>query len=419
MTTSTSPGRGTHRTKAARTKPAGTNAAGISAGLTLTIATACGISVANLYYAQPLLHTIAGDFGVGSGPAGLLITLSQIGYALGLAFVVPAGDLLARRRLVPVLLVATAAAMTASALAPDLAVLVGLALAVGVGAVGAQILVPLAAGLADEQSRGRVVGTVMSGLLLGILLARTASGLVAGATSWRVVYGAGAALVLVMAVLLARVLPGEPQRPHLTYLGVLRSTAQLFAQQPLLRRRSLLGALGFAAFSVFWTTIAFLLAGPPYRYSDPVIGLFGLVGAAGALCATFAGNVADRGRTRAASTTFAALAAASFLPIYLGRHSLLLLIVGIVLLDIGVQGLQVINQSLIYRIGPAVRSRVNSAYMVSYFIGGAVGSAVASSVYAGAGWRGVCIVGGAVGLAATVVTVADGLRPTSPRPLST
>jgi predicted MFS family arabinose efflux permease len=391
---------------------------GIGPGLTLVLATTCAVSVANLYYAQPLLHTIASDFSAGSRQAGLIVTLSQIGYAIGLAFVVPLGDLLVRRRLVPVLLLFTAAAMAASAAAPSLLVLIGLALAVGVGAVGAQILVPLAASLADDDSRGRVVGTVMSGLLVGILLARTVSGLVAGATSWRVVYGAGAVLLVLTAALLARVLPGEMARERLSYGGLLRSTLAAFATQPLLRRRAAFGGLAFSAFSVFWTTLAFLLAGAPYRYSDTVIGLFGLVGAAGALCASAAGNVADRGHTRAASTVFAACVLASFEPIYLGRHSLSWLIVGIVILDIGVQGLQVINQSLIYQVGPTMRSRVNSSYMVSYFIGGALGSAVAASVYSSAGWLGVCVMGAVVGLVLTVGTVVDGLLPTSILPVA-
>jgi predicted MFS family arabinose efflux permease len=252
---------------------------------------------------------------------------------------------------------------------------------------------------------------VMTGLLLGILLARTASGLVAGASSWRVVYGGAAGALLIVAALLARTLPAKGERPALSYGQLLRSTAALFVEQPLLRRRAGFGALGFSAFSVFWTTLAFLLAGAPYHYSDTIIGLFGLVGAAGALCANAAGRVADRNHTAAASIILAAAVLASFGPIYLGRHSLPWLIVGIVLLDVGVQGLQVINQSLIYRIGPEVRSRVNSSYMVCYFIGGAVGSAVAASVYSSGGWAGVCVLGGAVGLALILGTVVDGLRP--------
>jgi predicted MFS family arabinose efflux permease len=384
---------------------------GISGAMTLLLAAACGVAVANLYYAQPLLSTIARSLHTGSGTAGLVVTSSQIGYAIGLAFIVPVGDLVARRRLVPVTLVLTAATLAASAASPGIGALIGLSAVVGLGSVAAQILVPLAASLADDATRGRVVGKVMSGLLLGILLARTASGIVAGVSSWQVVYLAAAVLVLAVAVLLARALPAERARPALRYGQLLRSTLELFGSEPLLRRRALLGALGFAGFSVFWTTAAFMLSGPPYHYSDTIIGLFGLVGAAGALCATAAGSLADRNLTHISTVVFAAAIGVSFLPTFAGHHSLPELIVGIVVLDIGVQGLQVTNQSLIYRLAPEARSRVNSSYMVCYFVGGAAGSAVAGALYQSSGWLGVCAAGAAVGLAATLVGLYDLLRP--------
>jgi predicted MFS family arabinose efflux permease len=388
--------------------------AGIGTGLTVILAVACGASAANLYYAQPLLSTIAHAFHTGSGQAGLIVTLSQVGYAAGLAFLVPAGDLFSRRRLVPAALVLTAAALVASAVAPSLVVLALIALVVGVGSVAAQILVPLAASLADPDARGRVVGTVMSGLLMGILLARTVAGLVAGVSSWRVVYAAAAVVVLIVAAVLARTLPAESPRPELRYRDLLVSTARLFAAEPVLRRRALLGGLGFAAFSIFWTTMAFLLSGAPYHYSDTVIGLFGLVGAAGALCANAAGKLADKDHTRASTLVFGVAILVSFVPTYLGRDSVLALIVGIVVLDVGVQGLQVTNQSLIYRLAPEARSRITSSYMVCYFAGGAIGSAVAGSVYDVWGWAGVCAVGGAVGLAATAVGIFDMVAPAHP-----
>ncbi len=383
----------------------------ISGPMVLLLAVACGVSVASIYYPQPLLHTVARTFHVGSGPAGLLVTVSQIGYAAGLALLVPLGDVLARRRLVPVVMVVTAAAMGLSAVAPSLALLIALAFVAGVGAVMAQVLVPLAASLADDERRGRVVGTVMSGLLLGILLARTVSGLIAGASSWRVVYVVGAGLLLALAAVLARRLPVEATRPRLRYRQVLRSTIRLFAGEPLLRRRALLGALGFAAFSVFWTTGAFLMAGPPYHYSDTVIGLFGLVGAGGAVCASFAGRLADRELTRPTTAAFATVIGLSFVPLYLGRHSLAWLIVGILALDVGVQGLQVTNQSLIYRLAPDARSRINASYMVCYFAGGAVGSALAGLAYSSSGWAGVCVLGAVAGLLALVGSAFDAVRP--------
>lgn len=378
---------------------------GIHGPLVLLFAAACGLAAANLYYAQPVLHTIAGHFGVTSGTAGLVVTFAQVGYAAGLGLLVPVGDLLNRRRLIPLLLVVTAVGLAASAASPDIGVLIALALLVGAGSVVAQMLVPMAASLADDEHRGRVVGTVMSGLLLGILLARTVSGLVAGVSSWRVVYLAAAILILAMAAVLGRGLPEEGERPHLSYGELLKSAAAVVVSEPLLRRRAAYGAVSFALFSIFWTTMAFLLAGPPFHYGDTVIGLFGLVGAAGALCANFAGRWADRELTRTTTLIFAMASALSFLPLWFGRHDLGLLILGIVVLDIGVQGMQVTNQSLIYRLRPDARSRVNSAYMVVYFAGGAIGSALGGAVYGSHGWGGVCVAGAAVGTVSVLSAV--------------
>jgi predicted MFS family arabinose efflux permease len=386
-------------------------AGGISGRLVVVLAVACGVAVANLYYSQPLLHAIASTFGAGSGTAGLIVTFSQIGYAFGLALVVPLGDLFNRRRLVPLALVGVSAALLACSVAPDIGVLIGLGVLVGGGSVIAQILVPLAAQLAPEAERGRVIGRVMSGMLLGILLARTLSGLIAGASSWRVVYGVAAGLTLTLAVVLGRALPAEVERPHLRYAALLGSTVAIFRAEALLRRRALFGALGFGAFSVLWTTIAFLLSGAPYRYGNAVIGLFGLVGAAGAICAIQAGRFADRGKTSLTTAIFAICIAVSFLPIWIGRHSLGWLIVGVVLLDLGVQGVQVTNQSLIYTLAPDARSRITSAYMVCYFIGGAIGSAVAGVVYDAGGWGGVCELGGGIGVALVGLWTFDHLRP--------
>jgi predicted MFS family arabinose efflux permease len=365
----------------------------------LILAAACGMSAANLYYAQPLLHTIAGVFGTGPARAGLIVTVSQIGYALGLALLVPAGDIVERRVLVFRLLCMTVAALVVSALAPGIAVLIGVALVVGLGSVAAQILVPLSASLADDDSRGRVVGTVMSGLLLGILLARTLSGLIAGLAGWRAVYWTAAGLVMVMAIALRAVLPSDSDRPQLSYAGVLRSTVTLFLTESVLRGRMLLGSLCFAAFSVFWTTMAFMLAGAPYHYGETTIGLFGLIGAAGALCANLAGRAADHGHNDRATLSFAAAIAGSFALLYLGGHSLASLIVGIVLLDVGVQGLHVTNQSVIYRLSAQARSRITANYMVAYFIGGALGSAMAGTLYAASGWGAICLLGAAIGIA--------------------
>ncbi len=391
------------------------NPRGISAALTWMLAAACGASVANLYYAQPLLSTIARTFRVCAGATGLMVTFSQIGYAVGLALLVPLGDLVSRRLLVPAALVVTSAALTAAGLAPTMELLDVVALVIGLGSVAAQMLVPLAAGLASDAARGRVVGTVMTGLLLGILLARTVSGVIAGLAGWRYVFAVAALGTLAVAVALARRLPTEAPRPKLAYRELLVSTFSLFIAEPLLRRRAVFGALSFAAFSVFWTTAAFMLSGPPFHESDSVIGLFGLVGAAGALCANVAGRLADRGLTGITTIVFSVALASAFWPTFEGRYSIPLLIVGIVILDIGGQGLHITNQSLIYRLEPAARSRVNASYMVCYFVGGAAGSAMASFLYATFGWAGVCVLGGTIGLFATVASVADLVRPVTLR----
>ncbi|HEX3981626.1 MAG TPA: MFS transporter, partial [Acidimicrobiales bacterium] len=243
-----------------------TRRSGMSQALVILFAVACGVSVANLYYAQPVLDDVARSFGTSSGTAGLVVTFAQIGYALGLALLVPLGDLLTRRWLVPAVLLVTAGGLVVSASAPDIGVLIGVGLVVGAGSVAAQILIPMAASLADEEHRGHVVGMVMSGLLIGILLARTVSGVVAQASSWRVVYVMAAGMTALLAVVLAKLLPPERPRPHVGYGTLLRSVIRLLATESLLRRRAVFGALGFAAFSVFWTTMAFLLAGRPYHF---------------------------------------------------------------------------------------------------------------------------------------------------------
>ncbi len=377
----------------------------VSGPIVVLLAVACGLAVANLYYAQPLLHLLAANFATSSAVMATVVTVTQVGYAGGLLLVVPLGDLLERRRMVAVVLVAAGLALLGAALSGTLLVFEIFALLVGVTSVVAQVLVPLAADLASRERQGRVVGTVMSGLLLGILLARTASGLLAAWAGWRAVYLVAAAAMLVLAVTLRLALPEDPTASELGYLALLRSAGRLALEQPVLRQRALLGALGFAAFSAVWTTLAFLLSGAPYHYPIAVIGLFGLVGAAGALCASFAGRLADRGWAHQASIAFAVLVAVSFALMLLGRDSLGFLLAGIVVLDVGVQGLQITNQSLIYRLQEGARSRINSVYMTAYFVGGALGSGLAGLLFARFSWAGVCICG--LSLSAALIAVAS------------
>jgi len=366
---------------------------GMAPGMVALFAVACGISVASLYYAQPLLPRIATSLGVGSGTAGLIVTAAQIGYGLGLALLVPLGDLLVRRRLVPGILAVAALALFSASVAPTIDLLIASVAVAGVCSVSAQILVPFAATLASPGQRGRVVGTVMSGLLLGILLARTFSGLIAEVAGWRTVYAVAGVLVLLLAGLLHRRLPGEQPRPTIAYAELLGSVVHLMRSEPLLRLRSVFGALAFATFNVVWTSLAFLLAGAPYHYSEAVIGLFGLLGAAGALAASFSGRLADRGLERWVTGGSLILMAGSMTLLALGAHHLWALMVGILVVDLAIQSVHVQNQQLIFGIDPAARSRLNTGYMVSYFIGGAIGSATTGLAYAAGGWSSVILLG--------------------------
>ena len=393
---------------------------GISRGLVLLLATACGTAAANLYYAQPLLHTLAGAFGVSNGTAGLLITISQLGYVLGLALLVPLGDLHERRGLISATMLLTAVALALAAATPGFAVL-GAALAVvGVTSVVAQIVVPMSSSLSADHERGSVVGTVMSGLLIGILLARTVSGLIAAALGWRTVFWFAAGAMVILAGTLRRVLPRIPPTTDLSYGGLLRSVVMLVREEPVLRQRMLIGALDFGCFSTLWTSLAFLLSSAPYHYGNGVIGLFGLVGVVGALAASGAGRLADRGHGGRATTITMLIMLASWGVMALGKTSVVALIVGIALLDLGVQGIHISNQSTIYGLRPEARSRLTTAYMVAYFLGGAAWSAITSSLYGAEGWGAICVLGGATALLALFVwaVTETGARRRSGRPVA-
>jgi predicted MFS family arabinose efflux permease len=376
--------------------------AGISRGLVLLLAITCGAAVANLYYAQPLLHTLAGAFGVSDGTAGLLVTVSQIGYVIGLSLLVPLGDLRERRGLITVTLVLTAAALIVAAAAPGIAVF-GAAIGVaGTTSTVAQVIVPLSSSLAAPDERGQVVGTVMSGLLIGILVARTVSGTVAATFGWRTVFWLAAVVMLALAATLRRTLPKIPPTSALSYGGLLRSVLALIATEPVLRQRMVVGALCFGCFSALWTSLAFLLSGAPYHYGNGAIGLFGLAGVAGAAAATAVGRLADRGRGAEATTAAIMVTLASWGILAAGRTSVIALIAGIAALDLGVQGAHISNQSAIYTLSPQARSRLTTAYMVAYFLGGAIFSALTAALYSSAGWTGVCVLGGAAATAALV-----------------
>jgi predicted MFS family arabinose efflux permease len=381
----------------------------MSAGLVALFAVACGISAANLNYAQPLLPQISRSLGAGSGATALVITAAQIGYGVGLALIVPLGDILIRRRLVPGILLLAAVALVAAAAAPDLIVLTVAVPVAGVCSVAAQILVPFAATLASDRQRGRVVGTVMSGLLLGILLARTFSGLIAEVAGWRTVYLVAGAIVLALSGLLHRRLPDERGRPPIVYTALLGSVVHLMRTEPVLRLRSAIGGLAFATFNVIWTSLAFLLVGSPYHYSEAVIGLFGLLGAAGALAASYSGRLADRGLERWVTGCSLVLIVGAMGLLSAGATQLWALVAGIVIGDLGIQAVHIQNQQLIFAIDPAARSRLNTGYMVTYFTGGAIGSATTGLAYGTGGWPAVIVLGACYSGLALVLWVASEL----------
>lgn len=365
----------------------------ISPALVLLMAVATGLAVSCNYYAQPLLGSIASTFDVSHSVAGLLVTVAQLSYGLGLLLLVPLGDLFERRRMIVGLtaMASIGLAMTGASSGMAMA-LVGTALT-GLVTVVAQLLVPLAATLAAPHERGRVVGTIMSGLIAGVLLGRTVAGTLASAGSWRTVYWVTAPAMLVMAFMLWRALPRYHQPLNLRYPQLIASVLGLMRDEPLLRSRAVLGGIVFAVFSVMWTPMAFLLSAPPYSYSDAVIGLFGLAGAAGVAGASGAGRLADKGHSRATTLWGALLLLVSWVPIALAGVSIWALLLGIVVLDLAVQMVHVSNQSVIYRIRPEARNRITSAYMTCYFIGGASGSLISASAFNLAGWHGVSAVG--------------------------
>ncbi|CAM5445893.1 MULTISPECIES: MFS transporter [Streptomyces] len=375
---------------------------GVPGWLVALLAVASGMTVANLYYAQPLLSSLSGVFGISEATAGTLITLTQIGYVLGMIFLVPLGDRLEKRNLVSVLLIVTTAALVVAGLAPNFPVLLIAALISGATSVVAQILVPFAASLAPDHARGRVVGRVMSGLLTGILLSRTLSSLVSDVAGWRVVFLGSAALMAVLTVALRVALPDHAPTTSVPYHHVLRSTVRLVRTHPALLRRGLYQAAMFGAFSAFWTTVSFVLTGPRFHYSPVGVGIFALVGAAGAAVAPFAGHWADRGLTRPMTGAAFVVAALAFLLAGLGGHSIVLIALAAILIDMAVQATLILGQHTIYALDPGARARLNSAFIAMFFVGGAAGSQLGSTVYHAGGWAGLTVLGAALPLAALV-----------------
>ncbi|SFF54743.1 Predicted arabinose efflux permease, MFS family [Curtobacterium sp. YR515] len=383
-----------------------TDRAGMTPARTLLFAVAGGAAVGNLYWAQPLLDDIASSLGTSAAVAGLLVTLTQVGYALGILLVVPLGDVLDRRRLIPGVLVASAVALLFAAVAPSFAVLLVALALVGLTTVAGQLLIPLAGDLADPSSRGRVVGTIASGVLTGILVSRTVSGLVADAFGWRAIYVVAAVAALLFAVLLRRAIPELDRRDRVRYPTLIASVFRAVAAHRAVRVTLVISSAMFAVFTMFWTALTFLLSAEPFGYSTSAIGLVGLAGLAGAVAAQRVGRLHDRGVSVPVTGAAIVVVLVSLVVAGLGARSIVVVLVAVVLLDVGVQATNVLNQTRLFAIDPAARSRLNTAFVTANFIGGAIGSALASVLWNAGGWTAVTV-GGAVlvGFALTVWAV--------------
>jgi predicted MFS family arabinose efflux permease len=365
---------------------------------------ACAVGVSTMYYNQPLLMEMGRTYGATAGRTGFVAVATQIGYAVGLLAFVPLGDVLERRGLMMRMYGAVAIALLLVSVAPSLDLLIAGSVLIGMFASVTHVALPIAPDLVSHEQRGRAIGTVMTGLLLGILLARTFAGWVSGIHGWRWVFVVAAVMNAAFVPLIGRVMPKLPPKQKLRYSEAMKSLWTLFRTQPLLRESSLIGALVFASFSCFWTTLAFLLHSH-YGMGAGVAGTFGVVGAAGALVAPLAGRLADKHGSRWVISVGMVLLAASYLLLWAEESAhrstvfhLVALVVGVVVLDMGAQMTQVANQTRIFGLVPSARSRLNTVYMTVYFSGAAAGSALATIAWVHWGWNGVCVL--ALGLIA-------------------
>jgi predicted MFS family arabinose efflux permease len=360
---------------------------------TLLLATVVGAVVANIYYIQPLLPALATDFHTSATGIGIIAMLTQFGTAAGMLVFVPMGDTHDRRSLAFRLLLVASAGLALFAVARSELVLAVAALAVGITSSAVHVLVPFAAHLAPRERKGAAVGIVLSGLLVGILLARVVSGYIAAWLDWRAVFVFGCVLMSLAAILVRRELPEDHPTVRLKWAELVRSALVITRDQPVVREATLVSALLFFSFSAFWTTLAFFLQSGSYRYGTAAVGSFGLVGAAGALAAPLLGKVADRFSARHSVIVTVLCAVVSFVVMMLWGTHLAGLVVGVVLLDLGMQGTHVSNQTRIYSVLPEAKSRLNMVYMFTYFLAGAAGSLVGAKVWQEHAWRGVCILG--------------------------
>jgi len=392
-----------------RASPAGS---GPSALLLTTLAAATGALAANLYYAQPLIASIAPEIGVGPGLAGTVVSVTQIGYGVGLFFLVSLTDLVESRRLVMLALAVTTLALIGEAVSGSAIPFFASALLVGLASTGAQVLVPFASHLAPPETRGRIVGNVMAGLLTGILLARPASLFIASAFGWRAVFWASAVLMLVIGALLLKIMPPYRPRGGMSYGHILRSMATLLRDTPVLRRRAAYQFLLFGAFNVFWTAVPLMLA-DRFGLSQQGIALFALAGAGGALAAPIAGRLGDRGHSQIGTAIASALVALSFIATIWAASAGLLIVLAVlaIILDAAAQGNQIFSQRILFSLPAEIRGRINALYMTLMFFGGAAGSTLGAATYHWGGWGATAILGCAMGALALALFGTEYLRP--------
>jgi predicted MFS family arabinose efflux permease len=373
---------------------------GISRGLLAVMAIGSGVAVANLYYIQPLLADVGRTYAVSASAMGFVFTLAQLGFATGVLLFVPLGDIGDRRRLILLMLIGAALALDGVALSPSLGWAAVVMFFVGAFSVTPQMFVPFAAHLAAPETRGQALGVVMSGLLLGILASRTASGFIGAALGWRAMFHIASGLTLLLALMMAATLPRSRGASRLSYLQLIASLWHLTRTQPVLRESALAGAMLFGSFSAFWSMLPFRLELPPLHYGSRAAGLFSLVGIAGAAAAPLSGRLADRLNPRTNVRIALLTTAAAFAVFALAGHTIGGLVAGVVVLDAAVQAGHVTNLSRVHSLAPEVRNRVTTVYMVAFFLGGAAGSAAAASAWRHWQWLGVCAVGMLLPLAA-------------------
>jgi predicted MFS family arabinose efflux permease len=384
---------------------------GLTRELTITLAVASGVAVANIYYNQPMLADMAATLHVSAHQIGYVATATQIGYAAGMPLFIPLGDFWERRLLISVLFIAVACALAGAALSTNLAALVITSFLIGATTVIAQIIIPLATELATPAEQGRTIGAILSGLLLGILLARTLSGFVAQHFGWRAMFWLAAVMAIVFSLVLRAILPHIPAHSKISYRDLMHSIWALVLELPKLRQVSLVAGMFFAAFSAFWTTLVFLLKTPPYHYGSEAAGLFGLVGAVGASVAPISGRLSDRRSPRYVVRIAIAIVLCAFAVFWRFAFELWGLVVGVILLDAGAQAAQVANQTRVLKLKPEARNRVNTVYMICYFGGGSLGSLVGSLAWSKWHWTGVCATGIGFMLVAFIGLIARGPEP--------